>query len=119
MTSLSVFCSCSPAPPRSRSRHNSTSPARDRECPSLKTLAAFVLVLTHTITSLALEFPGAEPGKVRTQVKDNRLTIGNRALSATWSLANAEVLVDTHWIGGDPAKLEVYGYASWSPAKAS
>jgi hypothetical protein len=24
------------------------------------------------------------------------------------------VLVDTHWIGGDPAKLEVYGYASWS-----
>jgi hypothetical protein len=22
---------------------------------------------------------------------------------------------DTHWIGGDPAWLEVYGWASWSP----
>jgi hypothetical protein len=27
------------------------------------------------------------------------------------------VLVDTHWIGGDPSKLEVGGYASWSPRK--
>ena len=117
MTSLSIFPSCSAAPALSRSRHDSTSPARDRGGPSLKTLAAFVLVLTHTIPSRALEFPGAEPGKVRTQVKDNRLTIGNHALSATWSLANAEVLVDTHWIGGDPAKLEEYGYASWSPRK--
>jgi len=25
--------------------------------------------------------------------------------------------VDTHWIGGDPSKLEVGGYASWSPRK--
>ena len=31
---------------------------------------------------------------------------------------NASVLVDTHWIGGDPAELEIYGWASWSPAKA-
>ena len=23
-----------------------------------------------------------------------------------------------NWIGGDPAKLEVYGWASWSPEKA-
>jgi len=22
--------------------------------------------------------------------------------------------VDTHWLGGDPAKHEVYGYAAWS-----
>ncbi len=34
---------------------------------------------------------------------------------AKWSRANAAVLVDTHWIGGDPALLEVYGWASWSP----
>jgi hypothetical protein len=27
------------------------------------------------------------------------------------------VLVDTHWIGGDPGKLEVYGYASWNACK--
>ncbi len=40
------------------------------------------------------------------------------AESAKWSRANAQVLKDTHWIGGDPAKLEVYGWAAWSPAKA-
>ena len=39
------------------------------------------------------------------------------AEAAKWSRANADVLVDTHWIGGDPAKLEVYGYASWSARK--
>jgi hypothetical protein len=26
-------------------------------------------------------------------------------------------LVDTHWIGGDPRWLSVYGWASWSPQK--
>jgi hypothetical protein len=40
------------------------------------------------------------------------------AESARWSRANAAVLKDTHWIGGDPGKLEVYGWASWTPAKA-
>jgi hypothetical protein len=39
------------------------------------------------------------------------------AEAAKWSRANADVLVDSHWIGGDPAKLEAYGYASWSPRK--
>ena len=38
--------------------------------------------------------------------------------AAKWSRANAEVLRDTHWIGGDPARLDVYGLASWSPIKA-
>jgi hypothetical protein len=38
--------------------------------------------------------------------------------AAKWSRANAEVLRDTHWIGGDPARLDVYGWASWSPQKA-
>lgn len=37
--------------------------------------------------------------------------------SAKWARENADVLVDTHWIGGDPGKLEVYGWASWSPRK--
>ena len=31
--------------------------------------------------------------------------------------ARCAALVDTHWIGGDPSKLEVYGYASWSARK--
>ena len=39
------------------------------------------------------------------------------AEAARWSRANADVLVDTHWVGGDPVKLEVYGWASWSPRK--
>lgn len=42
----------------------------------------------------------------------------NLAEAAKWSRDNAEVLVDTHWIGGDPAQLEVYGWASWTPRKA-
>jgi hypothetical protein len=39
------------------------------------------------------------------------------AEAAQWSRANADVLVDTHWIGGDAGKSEPYGYASWSPRK--
>jgi hypothetical protein len=39
------------------------------------------------------------------------------AEAANWSRSHAEILVDTHWVGGDPNKLEVYGWAAWSPAK--
>lgn len=39
------------------------------------------------------------------------------AKGANWSRRNADTLKDTHWIGGDPAKLQVYGWASWSPQK--
>jgi hypothetical protein len=39
------------------------------------------------------------------------------AEAAKWSRKNAEVLKDTHWIGGDPEWLEVYGWASWTPQK--
>jgi hypothetical protein len=31
-----------------------------------------------------------------------------------WSRAHADILVDTHWIGGDPEKFEIYGWAAWS-----
>ena len=40
------------------------------------------------------------------------------AEAANWSRQNADVLVDTHWVGGDPGELEVYGWASWNPRKA-
>jgi len=40
------------------------------------------------------------------------------AEAAKWSRANAVVLRDTHWIGGDPGRLDVYGWAAWSPTKA-
>jgi hypothetical protein len=39
------------------------------------------------------------------------------AEGAKWSRANADVLADTHWIGGDPGKNVVYGWASWTPRK--
>jgi len=39
------------------------------------------------------------------------------AEAAKWSRANAEVLKDAHWVGGDPAWLEVYGWAAWTPLK--
>jgi len=37
--------------------------------------------------------------------------------AAKWSRANADTLVDTHWVGGAPADRQVYGWASWSPKK--
>ena len=40
------------------------------------------------------------------------------AEAARWSRRNAGVLLDTHWVGGDPAKLEPYGWAAWSAQKA-
>ncbi len=39
------------------------------------------------------------------------------AQAANWSRGNAGTLVDTHWVGGDPVKLEPYGWASWSAEK--
>jgi hypothetical protein len=40
------------------------------------------------------------------------------AEAAKWSRENAATLKDSHWIGGDPARLEVYGWAAWSTEKA-
>lgn len=40
------------------------------------------------------------------------------AEAARWSRDNSEVLKDTHWIGGDPGRLETYGWAAWSPGKS-
>lgn len=34
---------------------------------------------------------------------------------ARWSRANASILRDTHWIGGDPGALQTYGWAAWAP----
>jgi hypothetical protein len=41
------------------------------------------------------------------------------AEAAKWARANQDVLRDTHWVGGNPAWLEVYGWAAWTPAKAT
>jgi hypothetical protein len=39
------------------------------------------------------------------------------ASAAKWSRENADVVRDTHWIGGDPLNLEIYGWAAWMPRK--
>ncbi|MBN8884776.1 MAG: enterotoxin [Rudaea sp.] len=38
--------------------------------------------------------------------------------AAKWARERADTLRDSHWIGGDPARGEVYGWASWSPQRA-
>ena len=40
------------------------------------------------------------------------------AATARWARENAGTLKDSHWIGGDPARGEVYGWGAWSPQKA-
>lgn len=76
--------------------------------------------------------PGGDfPSEVRsyfgngTQLQEMYVTpalLGSRdwdeiAQAAHWSYANADVLRDTHWVGGDPYRLDVYGWASWSARK--
>ena len=40
------------------------------------------------------------------------------ATAAKWARENAATLRDSHWIGGDPARGEVYGWAAWRPGHA-
>ena len=40
------------------------------------------------------------------------------AEAAKWSRANADVLKDTHWVGGDPAWQQVYG-VDWVAPKGN
>jgi hypothetical protein len=65
-------------------------------------------------------FFGSGTGLQELYIQPGKLTPGDWSVlaeAAKWSRANTDVLVDTHWIGGDPGKLEVYGYASWSARK--
>jgi hypothetical protein len=39
------------------------------------------------------------------------------AEATKWSRANADTLVDSHWVGGRPDDHQVYGWAAWSPKK--
>jgi hypothetical protein len=40
------------------------------------------------------------------------------AEAAKWSRSSAATLADTHWVGGDPARLEIYGWAAWKAGRA-
>jgi hypothetical protein len=39
------------------------------------------------------------------------------AEAAKWARENADTLIDSHWVGGDPNHGDTYGWASWSPRK--
>jgi len=41
------------------------------------------------------------------------------AESAKWAHTHADVLRDAHWVGGNPLKLEPYGYAAWNSHEAT
>jgi len=41
------------------------------------------------------------------------------AESILWSRAHKDILADSHWIGGDPGKGEVYGWAAWNNNKGT
>lgn len=63
-------------------------------------------------------FFGGGTGLQELYIQPDRLTADDWAVlaeAARWSRARADVLVDTHWIGGDPSAPAVYGYASWTP----
>jgi hypothetical protein len=65
-------------------------------------------------------FFGSGTGLQELYIQPGKLTAEDwrvLAEAAKWSRANAQVLKDTHWIGGDPAKLEVYGWAAWTAGK--
>jgi hypothetical protein len=40
------------------------------------------------------------------------------ARAARWARKRAPVLKDSHWLGGDPARDQVYGWAAWSPERS-
>jgi|WetSurMetagenome_2_1015567.scaffolds.fasta_scaffold03853_3 hypothetical protein len=40
------------------------------------------------------------------------------AEASLWAKENESVMADVHWVGGDPAKGEIYGFAAWSQGKA-
>ena len=55
-------------------------------------------------------------------VTPSLLTRGNwdtLAETARWARARAATLVDSHWVGGDPAALEAYGHAAWGGGRGT
>jgi hypothetical protein len=39
------------------------------------------------------------------------------AEAARWARSRAPTLVDSHWVGGDPASLQAYGHAAWGAGR--
>lgn len=36
------------------------------------------------------------------------------SLATHWAQKEKDVMIDTHWVGGDPSQLKIYGFAAWS-----
>jgi hypothetical protein len=66
-------------------------------------------------------FFGSGTGMQEMYINPHKLNTANwncLAKAINWARKNKAAMVDVHWVGGDPAKEEVYGYAGWSPQKA-
>mgnify|MGYP006330860165 FL=1 len=53
--------------------------------------------------------------------KDNGILWRELADCIRWHRANADLLADTHWVGGNPwdgEKANLYGWAAWNGGKA-
>ena len=65
---------------------------------------------------VVLRYGDAVAGDVRDAEAAHARHTGTRSRSRRSGRgATPATLVDTHWIGGDPALLQPYGWASWSP----
>jgi hypothetical protein len=66
-------------------------------------------------------FFGSGTGLQELYINPHKLNAANwncLAAAIKWSRENADIMPDTHWVGGDPSKGDIYGFASWSPKKA-
>jgi len=66
-------------------------------------------------------FFGTGTGLQEIYINPHKLSSSNwdcLAKAIKWAKSNEDIMVDTHWVGGSPAKSEIYGFASWSPKKA-
>jgi hypothetical protein len=75
----------------------------------------------HDFPSEILSYFGTGTQLQEMYVTPELLSPGNwdhLARAARWSAENAGILRDTHWVGGNPERLDVYGWASWSPRKS-
>lgn len=66
-------------------------------------------------------FFGAGSGLQELYIDPHSLNTNNwntLASAAQWSKRNKDVLADVHWVGGNPEKGDVYGFAAWTPQRA-
>jgi hypothetical protein len=81
-------------------------------------MAAGGAALTHDIRA----YFGSGVGLQELYITPSRLQPADwdvLAEAARWARSRAAVLADSHWIGGDPAAGDVYGWAAFDPAASA